>query len=161
MPEHDTPPAQVTGRFASPESARAAIVRLEQAGFDASAIHLDGVPDAVTRTDQSSADDLEATGDVARGAVVGGAIGGIAGAAAGVVAGLVTGDAGTGAMIGTAAAVGGSTVGGLAGTYAGLPVTEDAWVTYELDPNDPHPVTVVVRVDSPEQAGAARDALRG
>ena len=151
----------VTGRFTTPESARAALVRLEQAGFDASAVHLEEAPNAVARTDQASANDLEATGDVAKGAGVGATIGAVAGAAAGVVTGLVTGDAGTGSLIGTTGAVGGSVVGGLAGTYAGLPVNQAAWETYELDPSDPHPVVVTVRVDSPEQANAARDALRG
>jgi hypothetical protein len=105
--------------------------------------------------------DLDATGDVAKGAGVGAAIGAAAGAAAGVVTGIVTGDAGAGQLVGTTGAVGGSVVGGLAGTYAGLPVNQAAWETYELDPSDPHPVVVTVRVDSPEQAEAARSALQG
>ena len=158
MPEHtDT----VTGRFTTPESARAALVRLEAAGIDADAITLEDVGAAVAPTDVATENDLEATGDVAKGAGIGAAIGAAAGAAAGVVTGLVTGDAGAGQLVGTTGAVGGSVVGGLAGTYAGLPVNQAAWETYELDPADPHPVTVTVRVDSPEQAEAARSALQG
>jgi hypothetical protein len=151
----------VTGRFTTPESARAALVRLEGAGFDADAISLEDTSAAVAPTDVATENDLEATGDVAKGAGVGAAIGAAAGAAAGVVTGLVTGDAGAGQLVGTTGAVGGSVVGGLAGTYAGLPVNQAAWETYELDPSDPHPVVVTVRVDSPERANAARDALKG
>ena len=158
MPEqHDT----VTGRFTTPESARAALVRLETAGFDADAITMEDTGAAVAPTDVATENDLEATGDVAKGAGVGAAIGAAAGAAAGVVTGIVTGDAGAGQLVGTTGAVGGSVVGGLAGTYAGLPVNQAAWETYELDPSDPHPVVVTVRVDSPEQAESARSALQG
>lgn len=160
MTEHESTPEQVTGRFTSPESARAAMVRLESAGIDADAIKLDA-PTALATNDQAIENDLQATGDVAKGAALGGTIGTAAGVAAGVVTGLVTGDAGAGAVVGTAGAVGGGAIGGLAGTYAGLPANQDAFETYELDPNDPHPVTVVVRVTSAEQAEAARRALRG
>jgi hypothetical protein len=160
MPDQQTPD-RVTGRFVSPESARAAIVRLEAAGIDADAITFAEEPAAVPRSDVASEADLEATGDVAKGAGVGATIGGAVGAAAGVVTAVATGDAGAGALVGTAGAIGGATVGGLAGTYAGLPVTEEAWHTYELDPNDPHPITLTVRVDDAEQARAAREALRG
>jgi hypothetical protein len=151
----------VTGRFVSPESARAAMVRLESAGIDADAITLEDTAPAVAPSDVATENDLEATGDVGKGAGIGAAIGAAAGAAAGVVTGLVTGDAGAGSLVGTTGAVGGSVVGGLAGTYAGLPANPSAWETYEMDPNNPHPVTVVVRVDSPEQARAARIALQG
>ena len=151
----------VTGRFTTPESARAALVRLEAAGIDADAITMEDTGAAVAPSDVATENDLDATGDVAKGAGVGATIGAVAGAAAGVVTGLVTGDAGTGSLVGTTGAVGGSVVGGLAGTYAGLPVNQAAWETYELDPSDPHPVVVTVRVDSPEQANAARDALKG
>ena len=82
------------------------------------------------------------------------------GVAAGIATAAATGDAGTGALVGTAGAVGGATVGGLAGTYAGLPVTEEAWDTYELDPNDP--TRHRHRAGHFHRAGrAARDALRG
>lgn len=154
-------PDRVTGRFGSPESARAAMVRLEAAGFDGDAIELVDVPAAVAPGDVASENDMEAMGDVGRGAALGATLGSAAGVAAGVVTAVVTGDAGAGAMVGAAGAAGGGAVGGLAGTYAGLPANPHAWTTYELDPNDPHPVTVSVRVDSREQAEAAREALRG
>jgi len=160
MPEHHSP-TRVTGHFASPASARAAVVRLEGAGFDADAIIFEDRSPAVPRADVANQADMEATGDVARGAALGATIGGAAGVAAGIATAVVTGDPGAGAAVGTAGAVGGATVGGLAGTYAGLPVTEEAWTTYELDPNDPHPVSVTVRVSSSEQADQARAALRG
>ena len=151
----------VTGRFTTPESARAALVRLEAAGIDADAITMEDTGAAVAPSDVATENDLDATGAVAKGAGVGATIGAVAGAAAGVVTGLVTGDAGAGSLVGTTGMVGGSVVGGLAGTYAGLPVNQAAWETYELDPADPHPVVVTVRVDSPEQANAARDAFKG
>lgn len=151
MPEH------VTGHFASPEAARAALVRLESAGFDADAIDLIGLPPAAERppdVEQATANDAEALRDAAAPAAAGAGVGAVAGAAAGVVAGLVTGDPGAGVVVGTAAAVGGGVVGGLAGTYAQLPVNEAAWTTHELDPADPHPITVRVRVD--DEAAAER-----
>ena len=151
----------VTGRFTTPESARAAMVRLEGAGFDADAVTLEDSGAAVAPTDVATENDLEATGDVAKGAGIGAAIGAAAGAAAGVVTGSSPATPARASSSAPTGAVGGSVVGGLAGTYAGLPVNQDAWETYELDPADPHPVTVRVRVDSPEQAEAARDALRG
>jgi hypothetical protein len=160
MPE-DHAPTVVTGRFATPESARAAMVRLEGKGIDAATIHLEETSVSVPRSDEASEIDLETTGDVAKGATVGATIGTVAGAAAGIVTGLVTGDAGAGAMVGTAGAVGGGVVGGLAGTYAGLPANPETWTTYELDPNDPHPVTVTVAVASEEEAELVRDTLRG
>ena len=161
MPEQDASPDQVTGRFTTPEAARAAMVRLEAAGFDADAVTMDDSGTGVAPTDVAAANDLDATGDVAKGAGVGATIGAVAGAAAGVVTGIVTGDAGAATVVGTTGVVGGTVVGGLAGTYTGLPVNEDAWETYELDPADPHPVVVRVRVDSPEQATDARSALTG
>ncbi len=154
-------PDHLVGKFASAESARAAMVRLEGAGFDADAVSLEQVAPAVNRTDVASDVDLTATADVGKGAGLGATIGTAVGVAAGIATGLATGDAGAGAVVGTAGAVGGGVVGGLAGTYAGLPVNEDAWTTYELDPADEHPVVVRVRVSSPEQADAARAALRG
>ena len=153
-------PSHVTGHFSSPESARAAMIRLEGAGFDADAVDLIGLP-ATTATPEAAHDaDTEAVGDVAKQATVGASLGAAAGAAAGVVAGVVSGDPGAALTVGAAAAVGGSVVGGLAGTYTGLPVNEAAWTTYELDPTDPHPVTVRVRVTGAESAESARTALR-
>jgi hypothetical protein len=154
-------PDRVTGRFGSPESARAAMVRLEGAGFDGDAIHLVHETDSLPRHDVANENDMEAVGDVGRGAAIGATIGSAAGVAAGVVTAVVTGDPGTGAVVGAAGIAGGGAVGGLAGTYAGLPANPEAWTTYELDPTDPHPVVVTVRVDSLEEAEAARNALRG
>jgi hypothetical protein len=161
MSDQQPTPSTVVGRFTTPDAARAAIVRLEAAGFDGDAIHLEGIDPAVPRDDVAAEQDLHAVDDVAKGAGIGAGLGAAAGVAAGLVTGVVTGDAGTAALIGTTGAVGGSVVGGLAGTYAGLPVAEEAWTTYELDPSDAHPVTVSVRVDSPDRAEAARAALRG
>lgn len=154
-------PSQVIGRFATPESARAAVVRLENAGFDGDAIKLDDVAPAVVRSDVAAERDMRSAGAVGKAAALGAGLGSAAGVAAGVVAAAVTGDIGAGALVGAAGVAGGGAVGGLAGTYAGLPASEAAWETYELDPADPHPATVVVRVSSPGEAEAAREALRG
>ena len=154
-------PSHVIGRFARPESARAALVRLEGAGFDGDAVELIDVGPVLATGEAAEAADAEAVAGVARHAGTGATVGAVAGAAAGVVTGIVTGDVGTGAAVGAAAAAGGGAIGGLAGTYAGLPVNEGAWTTYELDPDDPHPVTVRVRVSGDEEAEAARAALRG
>lgn len=151
----------VVGRFSTPEAARAAMVRLEAAGFDGVDIDLVGVDPAVPRTDVANEQDMEATGDVARGATLGASIGTAAGVAAGVVTAAVTGDATTGVVVGTTGAIGAGAVGGLAGTYVGLPANSQAFETYEVDPNDPEPVTVTVRVRSPEDAARAREALDG
>ncbi|MBA2282656.1 MAG: hypothetical protein H0W25_15710 [Acidimicrobiia bacterium] len=85
--------------------------------------------------------------------------GAVAGAAAGIVTGLVTGDMATGATIGSVAAVGGGVVGGLAGTYKDLPANPEAFETYEVDPNDPRPVSVTVRPADDAEAEAARSVL--
>lgn len=161
MADEHPHPDHVTGRFTSPDSARAAVIRLEGAGFDADAITFEDATTALPRHDVANEADMAATGDVAKGAALGASIGGAAGVAAGIATAVVTGDPGAGATVGAAGAVGGATVGGLAGTYAGLPVAQAAWETYELDPSDPHPVTVTVRVTSAESAEAARHALRG
>lgn len=157
----DAAPTHVTGHFTTPDSARAAMVRLEAVGFDADAVDLIGLPDPVdthAATDPA-ANDGEAVGDVVKQSGVAAGVGALAGAAAGVVTGVVTGDVGTGAAIGAAAAVGGGVVGGLAGTYTALPVNEAAWTTYELDPDDPHPITVRVRVADDHEARTAKAAL--
>lgn len=154
-------PAEVVGRFATPEGARAALVRIEGLGIDADRIvlHLDGT--MVPTKDGLRHADAEATSDVATTAGIAAGLGAVAGAAAGVVGGIVTGDMATGATIGAAAAIGGGAVGGLLGTYAGLPVNEDAWTTYELDPADDHDMTITVRVTDRAEAERIRDALRG
>ena len=137
-----------------------ALVRIEGLGIDADRItlHVDGA--AVPSKEGLNEADYSATSDVATTAGMAAGLGAIAGAAAGVVTGIVTGDVATGATVGAAAAVGGATVGGLAGTYAGLPVNEDAWTTYELDPAEDHDLTVTVRVEDRDEAERVRDALR-
>jgi hypothetical protein len=158
MPTHS--PTHVVGRFATPEAARAALVRVEALAFDGDAIEIiDLTDDAGRRSPRAT--DREAVGAVARQAGAGATVGAIAGATAGMVTGVVTGDVATGLVVGAAAVAGGGVVGGLAGTYAGLPVNEAAWTTYELDPDDPHPITLRVRVADPHEAELARTALRG
>ena len=163
MAEHDPQPdtpTEVVGCFATPEVARAALVRIEGLGIDAERImlHVDGT--SVPTKEGLRQADADATGDVATTAGMAAGLGAVAGAAAGVVGGIVTGDVATGATIGAAAAIGGGTVGGLLGTYAGLPVNEDAWTTYELDPDDDHDLTITVRVYDHAEAVRIRDALR-
>jgi hypothetical protein len=156
---HETP-GEVVGRFATPEAARAALVRIEGLGIDADRITL--LVDATSVPTKAGLNqaDSEATSDVATTAGMAAGLGAIAGAAAGVVGGIVTGDVATGATIGAAAAVGGGVVGGLAGTYVGLPVNEDAWTTYELDPSDTHDLTITVRVRDHDEAVRTREAMR-
>jgi hypothetical protein len=157
---HGETPTEVVGYFATPEAARAALVRLEGEGFDANhlVLHVDGA--TVPTKEGLLAADHDAVSDVATTAGMGAGLGALAGAAAGIVGGIVTGDLATGATIGALAAVGGSVVGGLAGTYAGLPVNEDAWTTYELDPADDYDLTITVRVEDRDEAERAREALR-
>jgi hypothetical protein len=153
-------PSHVIGRYASPEAARAAVIRVEALAFDGDAIEIIDLTDGAMQRETASGD-AEAVGGVARQAGAGATIGAVAGAAAGMVTGVVTGDVGTALVVGAAGVAGGGVVGGLAGTYAGLPVNEAAWTTYELDPDDPHPITVRVRVGDPHEADLARTALRG
>jgi hypothetical protein len=136
------------------------VIRVEALAFDANAIEIIDLTDGATQPTTASAD-AAAIGGVAKHAGAGATIGAVAGAAAGMVTGAVTGDVGTGLAVGAAAVAGGGVVGGLAGTYAGLPVNEAAWTTYELDPDDPHPITVRVRVDDAQEAELVRTALRG
>nr|MBA2497232.1 hypothetical protein [Acidimicrobiia bacterium] len=42
-----------------------------------------------------------------------------------------------------------------------LSVNEDSWVTYELQPDAEHPIEVVVRVTSRDDAERARATLAG
>lgn len=155
----DATPRFIDGHYGSPESARAALVRLEGAGFDADAAELVDLTQSQATREQARENDHEKVSDVARPAGAAATIGAAAGAAAGVVTGLVTGDPGTGAIVGAAAATGGSVVGGLAGTYGGLPVNEAAWDTYELDPSDEHPIVVRVRVLDDDELEKAKQAL--
>jgi len=100
-------------------------------------------------------------GEVARQAGAGATLGAVAGAAAGMVTAIVTGNPAAGTAIGAAGAAAGSVVGGIAGTYLGLPATESAWTVYEGDPDEPHPITIRVRVTTRSEAELARTALRG
>lgn len=155
----------ITGHYATPDSARAALLRLESAGIDADAAELVDLtaPAALQAESREEArhNDEDRISSVARPAGAAASIGAVAGVAAGVVAGLVTGDPGTGAVVGAAAATGGSVVGGLAGTYGGLPVNEAAWDTYELGSGHEHPITVQVRVMDDDEMAKAKEALAG
>lgn len=157
MPERHS--SHVVGFFATPEAAREALVRIEALGIDADAIDLIGLEDAMPTRPKAQTADLEAVGSVVKRSATGAVIGAIAGAIVGLIAWLVSGDVTTGAIVGVAAVVGGAVIGLLAGTYARLPVNEAAWTTYELDPSDPHPITVRVRVADAEEAERVRAAL--
>ena len=111
-----------SGCFASPETARAALVGLEGAGFDADHIVLH-----VDATSVPTKDGLNAgrpRGDDAtsrRTAGMAAGLGAIVGVAVGVVGGIIAGDVATGATIGTAAAVGGGIIGGSRAPMSGYP----------------------------------------
>lgn len=152
-------PQHVTGRFATPAAARAAMSRLEAAGFDGDAVTLAGLDQAVSTKQAANDADLEATGDVAKGAAAGIGIGAAGAAIVGGVAGtVVAGPAGTIAGIGIGAAAGAG-IGGFYGGADKLSVNEDAWVTYELEATEEHPIEVVVRVTGRDDAERARAAL--
>lgn len=157
----DATPRFITGHYASPESARAALVRLEAAGIDADAADLIDLTEPQVTREEARHNDQAKLSDVARPAGLGATIGTAAGAAAGLVTGVVTGDPGTGLTVGAAAAAGAGVMGGLAGTYGGLPVNEATWDTYELDPVDEHPITVRVRVMDDDERARAQEALAG
>lgn len=154
-------PRFLSGHYATPESARAALVRLEAAGIDADAAELVDLTAPAETREEARHHDQDRMSSVARPAGAAASIGAAAGAAAGVVAGLVTGDPGTGAVVGAAAAAGGSVVGGLAGTYGGLPVNEAAWDTYELEASVEHPIVVRVRAMDDDEFEKAKAALAG
>ena len=160
----DATPRFLDGHYATPESARAALLRLEAAGIDADAaelVDMNETPASRQSREEARHADEDRLSDVARPAGAASAIGVAAGAVAGVVTGLVTGDPGTGAVVGAAAAAGGGVVGGLAGTYGGLPVNEAAWDTYELDASHEHPVVVRVRAMDDAEFAKAQEALAG
>jgi hypothetical protein len=158
----DAPAARfLSGHYATPESARAALMRLEAAGIDADAAELVDLTAPVETREEARHNDQDRMSSVARPAGAAASIGAAAGVAAGVVTGLVTGDPGTGAVVGAAAVAGGSVVGGLAGTYGGLPVNEAAWDTYELEASVEHPIVVRVRAMDDEEFEKAKEALAG
>lgn len=157
----DANPRFLSGHYATAESARAALVRLEAAGIDADAAELVDLTAPAETREEARHNDQDRMSSVARPAGAAASIGAAAGAAAGVVAGLVTGDPGTGAVVGAAAVAGGSVVGGLAGTYGGLPVNEAAWDTYELEASVEHPIVVRVRAMDDEEFEKAKEALAG
>jgi hypothetical protein len=154
-------PQQVTGRFATPAAARDAMSRLEAAGFDGEAVTLAGLTDTVSTKQSANDADLDATGDVAKGAAAGSGIGATAAAIVGGVTGAVLGGP-PGAVAGAAAGgVAGAALGGFYGGAEKLSVNEDSWVTYELQPDAEHPIEVVVRVTSRDDAERARATLAG
>ena len=161
MSDAHTTPRFLAGHYMNLESARAALVRLEAAGIDADAANLVDFTQTPAAADDARHADQDRMSSVARPAGATAAIGAAAGAAAGLVTGLVTGDPTTGAVVGAAAATGGGVVGGLTGTYAGLPVNEAAWDTYERGPGSEHPITVRVRVMNDDELARVKDALAG
>src|SRR5215207_3285565 len=86
---HEDTPNEVVGHFATPEGARAALVRIEGLGIDADRIvlHVDGT--TVPTKEGLRHADAAATGDVATTAGIAAGLGAVAGAAAGVVGGIV------------------------------------------------------------------------
>jgi hypothetical protein len=153
---NDIHPAEVVGRFGTPEGARAAVLRLERAGIDGDRITLHLGETATVHPADDEAFDHAVHGAGAAAA----SIGVVAGAAVGIVAGLVTGDPTLGVAVGSVAAVGGGVVGGLAGTPHDLPAEGDALVTEGYGPGPDDGIEVSVRVDDLHQAEAARDALQ-
>jgi hypothetical protein len=139
-------PVVVIGDFDSPTRARRAMVALEAQHVDADDIHLAEPPEAPVPDAQRTAEGRMAGAVVGRslvGAIVGGIVaalifGGVAWIAGLRPMGLVI-------VIGLVGGILGFNLGGFWGGASRLPVNEEAFDTYALDPDRAEPVHVEVR----------------
>lgn len=153
----------VVARFDDPAPAREAMVDLEGRGIDADSINLVDHAPAVATREGGLHTDLTVSrrfiDSYARNGVLGALIG-----AAVFVAGLLLIDVeplGLAVLTGVVAgAIAGFLMGGFIGAARHIPVNEDAFETYAMDPSDPHGVAVEVTVADPDVAARAIGILR-
>ncbi len=135
------------------------MVALEGSGIDADDNHLVEPVDVPVPDAQRTAEGRMA-GAVLRRSITGAIIGLVVGAV--LFAGLAYafGLDALAVVLGIAGAILGFSLGGFWGGAIRLPVNEEAFDTYTLDPNRSAPVRVEVRARDPEQAALAATVLR-
>ena len=153
----------VVATFAEIDKAREAVLALGRAGIEADKVSMVGRDvEEVASDPDTRLRDLEATGEVAKKAVLGGTagtvIGGLAGAAAFVIPGV--GPAvGTGIWAAVAAGgVAGGAVGGMVGGVASIDLNDEWELTFQ-DALKGGKVLVAVHADDADQAAEARRLL--
>jgi hypothetical protein len=153
-------PVVVIGEFESPSEARRAMVALEAQHIDADDIRL-AEPPQVSVPDAQRTAEGRIAGEVASrslvGALVGGAIAtlvvaGVAWIAGARPIGLVV-------VIGLVGGILGFNLGGFWGGASRLPVNEEAYDTYAIDPRCAEPVHVEVRARDVEVAAMVESVL--
>lgn len=153
----------VVARFDQPADAREAMIDLEVKGIDADAINLGLAAPSVPTKEAARAIDLEMTGGTASRAVKGGVLGALAGATLmiAVLTMFRVEPLGQALLIGVVAgAIGGLFIGAYWGAVLRLPVNEDAFDTFAVDPAASGSIVVHVRVEDPRVAADAVSVLR-
>lgn len=157
------PMQTVVARFDGPEAARGAMVALEAEGIDADAINLVDRAPVVPTLEGGLAADLDASRRVIDSSARHGIIGAVIGAAVFVVVLLAMRVQPVGAAV-ALGALGGGIAGFLMGGFIGgarrIPVNEDAFETYQIDPSDPAGVAVEVRVANRDKIPTVLGVLR-
>jgi hypothetical protein len=160
MADHPTKHHRIAAAFVDPAAAKAAMMRLEQAGVGANAIDLvsghsqprgPGVAEADSRKVRWLA------GRLGKGAVVGAIVGAVILVAIVLIIGpdpLAPFLVGAGIV----GAAGGALLGSFLWVGANLPRNPDAWDTYLLDHRDEACISVTV---DQEQSGEVRELLEG
>jgi hypothetical protein len=153
----------VLARFDDPAPAREAMEELEVKGIDADAINLLDNSTAIPTKEGGLHTDLQVSRRFIDSYARNGLLGALIGAAL-FIAILVAAQVeplGAAVLLGAlCGAIGGFLAGGYIGAARHIPVNEDAFETYEIDPRDPACVSVEVRVDDAEQAAKALSVLR-
>jgi hypothetical protein len=152
----------VVARFDEPGSAREAMVDLEGRGIDADAINLIEHSPSVPTREGGLHTDLTVSRrfieSYARNGIVGALIGAVVFTLGLLLIGVDAGMAvGFGVVLGLIA---GFAMGGFIGAARHIPVNEDAFETYAMDPSAAEGIAVEVKVDDPDQAAKALAVLR-
>lgn len=153
----------VVARFDKPAQAREAMIDLEMKGIDADAIHLVPPQSPIVPNDEVLSKDIEISGAVMRRSAIGGLLGALVGA---IVMIAVLSIArleplGTTLLVGVlSGAAGGGLIGAYWGAAVRLPVNEEVFDTYVVDPSEPQGVMVEVQVDDARRANDAVAVLR-
>jgi hypothetical protein len=153
----------VMARFDHPRPAREAMVELEGRGIDADAINLLGQARSVPTREGGLYADLTVSRRFFDSYVRNGLLGALVGAALFIAALMLMQVEPLGLAVlsgGVTGAIAGFLMGGFIGAARHMPVNEDAFETYELDPSDPEGFAVEVRVADPDVAAKAVAVLR-
>lgn len=153
----------VVARFDDPGEAREAMIDLEMKGIDADAIHLVPPHSPLVPNDEVLSKDIEISGEVVRRSATGGLVGALVGAITmiAILSIFRVEPFGTTLLVGVVSGVvGGGLIGGFWGAARRLPVNDEAFDTYVVDPSEPQGVLVEVRLDDARRAADTVAVLR-